>query len=238
MWRWVPEKCYAISKYELNRELTIADTKPVPVVIFDFDGTLADSFVASVRIFEKLTRKSEPYTEEDILRLRGLNAYHLMRELKIRPWRVPWLLVRGRAMMRRHMSTIVVFKGMEEVLQQLHDAGAPMYIMSSNSPGNIRRLMRDKGLDHYFAHIYGNIGLFGKAKRLRQIIHRNRLEVGQVFYIGDEGRDVEAAKRVGVKSVAVTWGFNSAELLAQHHPYALVNTASELAHVLKSGFEQ
>lgn len=188
--------------------------------------------MASVRIFEKLTRKSEPYSEEDILRLRGLSAYHLIRELKIRPWRVPWLLVRGRAMMRRQMNTIIVFKGMEEVLQQLHQAGVPMYIMSSNSPGNIRRLMRDKGLDHYFTRIYGNVGLFGKAKRLRQIIQRNQHDAAQTFYVGDEGRDVDAAKRVGVKSVAVTWGFNSAELLARHHPHVLVRTPRELLKAL------
>jgi len=191
--------------------------------------------VTSIRIFEKLTSRTEPFTAEDIVRLRGLTAYHIVRELRIRPWRMPWLLVRGRTMMRREIDTLKVFDGVEEVLQELKAAGIPIYIMSSNSPGNIRKLMQAKGLDHYFTHIYGNVGIFGKAKRLRQIIKRNNLHKEHIFYIGDEGRDIEAAKRVGIKGVAVSWGFNSAELLAKHHPYALVYTTDELSKTLLAG---
>jgi phosphoglycolate phosphatase-like HAD superfamily hydrolase len=200
-----------------------------PTVIFDFDGTLADTFVASIRIFEKLTSKADPYNEEEILRLRGLTAFNVVRELRIRPWRVPWLLVRGRAMMRREIETIIVFEGIEDVLNRLQDAGVPMYIISSNSPGNIRKLLQRRGLDHYFKHIYGNVGIFGKSKMLRRVIKRNRLDLRSTYYVGDEGRDIEAAKRVGVTSVAVAWGFNSAELLAKHHPAVLAHTPAELS---------
>lgn len=140
-------------------------------------------------------------------------------------------------MMRRQMNTIVVFKGMEEVLERLHKAGVSMYIMSSNSPGNIRRLMEARGLSHYFEHVYGNVGIFGKAKRLRQIVKRNHLDVTRVVYVGDEGRDIEAAKRVGVKSVAVTWGFNSAELLEKHQPFALISTPVGLGALFDEIFD-
>ena len=177
-------------------------------------------------------RRPVPFSDEEIMRLRGLNAYHIMRELHIRPWRVPWMVVRGRVLMRREIDSIVVFEGIEEVLQQLKEADVPMYIMSTNSPGNIRKLMAARGLDHYFTHVYGNVGVFGKAKRLRQIIQRNQLDKGQVVYVGDEGRDIEAAKHVGIKSVAVGWGFNSPELLARHHPTHLVRTSAELAKAL------
>jgi phosphoglycolate phosphatase len=201
-------------------------------VIFDFDGTLADTFVTSIRIFEKLTKRAEPFSETEILRLRGFTAFHVARELRIRPWRLPWLLVRGRALMRRQIDDIVVFEGVPELLQQLQQSGARIFIMSSNSPGNIRKLLRSHGLDEYFERVYGNVGLFGKAKMLRRVITRNNIDAAQTFYIGDEGRDIEAAKRVGVRSVAVAWGFNSAELLEKHHPYALARTPQGLASIL------
>lgn len=197
-------------------------------VIFDFDGTLADTFVTSVRIYEKLTRRLDPFSDDEILRLRGLTMLHLVRELRIRPWRVPWLMMRGRALMRKEMETVIVFEGIEDVLKGLQAANIPVFIMSSNSPGNIRKLLRRVGIEHYFTHIYGNVGIFGKAKMLRRIIARNNLVPADTFYVGDEGRDVEAAKRVGVKSVAVTWGYNSAGLLANHHPYATADTRQEL----------
>lgn len=206
--------------------------QPKPTVIFDFDGTLVDSFVASIRIFEKMMNRTAPYSDEEIVRLRGLNALQIVRELHIRPWRVPWMMVRGRQLMRRQIDSIVVFEGIEEVLRQLKDAKIPIYIMSSNSPGNIHRLMQARGLDHYFTHIYGNVGVFGKAKRLRQIIERNSLDKAGVIYVGDEGRDVEAAKHIGITSVAVGWGFNSPELLARHHPTHLVRTTDELTKAL------
>jgi len=201
-------------------------------VIFDFDGTLADTFVTSVRIFERLTKRLQPFSDDEILRLRGLTMLHLVRELRIRPWRVPWLLMRGRQLMRKEMESVIVFEGIEDVLKQLQAANVPVFIMSSNSPGNIRKLLRRVGLDHYFTHIYGNVGIFGKAKMLRRIIARNKLVPADTFYVGDEGRDVEAAKRVGLKSVAVTWGYNSAELLAAHHPHAEAGTRQELLDAL------
>jgi phosphoglycolate phosphatase len=212
-----------------------AVTKPpanVPVVIFDFDGTLADTFVMSVRIFERMTKRSEPYNEEEIMHLRGFSAFHLVRELHIRPWKVPWMLARGRAQMKREIDTIKVFDGIPEVLEQLRAAGIPMYIMSSNSPGNIRKLLHAKGLDGYFERVYGNVGIFGKSKMLRRVVGRNRINPATAYYVGDEGRDTEAAKRVGLHSVAVTWGYNSEELLRGHGPETIVHTPAELAATL------
>lgn len=201
-------------------------------VIFDFDGTIADTFVTSVRIFEKLTKREMPYTDVEIQRFRGLTMVALVRELRIRPWRVPWLLMKGRAAMRKQMEAVLVFDGIEDVLKELQAANVPIFIMSSNSPGNIRGLLRRLGLEYYFTRIYGNVGIFGKAKTLRGIIARNKLVPADTFYIGDEGRDVEAARRVGLKPISVTWGYNSRELLESHHPYALADTREELKKIL------
>jgi phosphoglycolate phosphatase len=205
------------------------NTRPRPMVaIFDFDGTLVNTFVMSVRIFEKLTKRQQAFSDEEVQRLRGLNAFHLVRELRIPPWKLPWLLVRGRAMMRRQINDVGVFEGIETVLRQLQADGVPIYIMSSNSPGNIRKLLRLQGLEQYFLRVYGNVGVFSKAKVLRRVIARNKLNPSEVFYIGDEGRDIDAAKRVGLHSIAVAWGFNSPALLEHHRPYALVETPAGL----------
>lgn len=201
-------------------------------VIFDFDGTIADTFVTSVRIYERLSKRQIPFSDEEIQRLRAMTVVELVRELRIRPWRVPLLLVRGRRMMRNEMEAIVVFEGMEDVLKQLRQAKVPVFIMSSNSPGNIRKLLSRLGLEHYFTEIYGNVSVFGKAKMLRMIVSRNKLVPSNTFYVGDEGRDIEAAKRVGLNNVAVTWGYNSRELLASHHPRNMADNREELATIL------
>lgn len=204
-------------------------------VIFDFDGTIADTFVTSIRIFEQLTGRADPYPEDEIMRLKGYSAFHLVRELRIKPWKVPWLLVRGRSQMKRKMEGIEVFDGVESVLKQLQSNGIPMYIISSNSPGNIRKLLKAKGLDGYFVRIYGNVGIFGKSKMLRRVMQRNRLDPATTSYVGDEGRDVEAAKRVGVRAVSVTWGYNNHDVLSKHRPDAMADTPAELLALLLEG---
>jgi len=114
----------------------------------------------------------------------------------------------------------------------LHKRGMPLYITSSNSTGNILKFLQTHDMDRYFVRVYGNVGLFGKARALRQVLKTNQLRPEQVTYIGDETRDIEAAKHVGIRSVAVTWGFNSAALLKTHEPDALAKTSAELAKIL------
>lgn len=201
-------------------------------VIFDFDGTIADTFVTSVHIFERLTKRLQPFSVEEIERLRGLHALELIRELRIAPWRAPLMLVRGRAMMRRQMVDIKVFSGMDDVFKQLESQGVTMYIMSSNSTANIRRFLAQEGLEHYFKKIQGNVSILGKRKMLRRLLIREKLDPATTIYVGDEGRDIEAAKHVGMPVIAVTWGFNSATLLASHHPTAIVTSSAELSDIL------
>jgi phosphoglycolate phosphatase-like HAD superfamily hydrolase len=205
------------------------------IAIFDFDGTLVDTLDIYIKIFEKLTKRPQPFEKEEIERLRGMTALRIARELRIRPWRVSWLLVRGRALMRRRMLEVEVFPGIEAMLKNLDEAGIPMFIMSTSSPGNIQKLLKARGMDRYFQHIYGNVGVFGKAKMLRKILEKNKLAAEDVFYIGDEARDIEATKRVGIRGIAVAWGFNSPELLERHRPFALVRSPKELEALIKKG---
>lgn len=210
----------------------ITDAGLSPAVIFDFDGTIADTFRLSIGIFEKMTKRDAVFSEEEIERLRGLSGLHVIHELQIRPWLVPFLLVRGRSMMRRSVPSIQLFKGVKPLIAELHEREIPLYITSSNSTANIMEFLRVHGMDQYFVRVYGNVGLFGKARVLRRVVRANRLDPAQVTYVGDETRDIEAAKHIGIRNVAVTWGFNSAALLEAHEPDALARTPAELAKAL------
>jgi len=206
---------------------------PQPAIIFDFDGTIADTFKVSIGIFERMTKRSEIFSSAEIEHLRGLSGVHVIRELRIKPWLVPFMLIRGRSMMRRSLPSIKVFKGIKPLILDLYDQGVPLYITSSNSTTNIMEFLRVQGLDHCFIRIYGNVGLFGKARVLRRVMSTNRLDPAVVTYIGDETRDIEAAKRVAIRSVAVTWGYNTKQLLALHDPDVIADTPAELATALQ-----
>lgn len=204
-------------------------------VIFDFDGTIADSFAVVVAIVHELTRRTKLVTPEEIVRLRRMNLLEVARAEHIPKWRAPFLLVRGRRLVSRRLDEVKVFGGMAETIKQIHGNAEQLFILSSNSTSNVRKFLQAHNLSQYFSKIYGGAVLFGKARVLRKIVRANRLRPGDCIYIGDEPRDIEASKRVGVRCIAVSWGFNAKSLLEEHHPGAIADTPEELLSLLQAG---
>lgn len=200
-------------------------------LLFDFDGTIADSFGVVVDIFYELTGH-EQVDQDEVKRLRQLPLLKVVRALHISPLQVPGLVMRGRKMMHDRLDEIPVFKGVPEMLQELQNSGHQMYMMSSNSQQNVRRFLRTHDLDQYFSGVYGGVGLFGKANALRHIMRQNGLKPEDCSYVGDEARDVEGAKKAGVQSIAVGWGYNDAQLLSSHEPDALVMRPAEILTIM------
>lgn len=204
------------------------------VVIFDFDGTIADTFRLVVGIFEDVVRGKVPITQSELDNLRkiGLSA-RWAQELGIPLWRAPFLLAKGRRKMRRRMQHIEVFDGMQAVLRRLHDdTDTVLIVMSSNTATTINGFLRRKDLDLYFSQVIGGAGLFKKARILKKLVERNQLDPATTYYVGDEVRDIEAANKAGLKAIGVTWGFNDRALLERHGAFALVDTPAELGEVL------
>jgi phosphoglycolate phosphatase len=133
--------------------------------------------------------------------------------------------------MLERINEVDPFDGIPEVLKTLHDNGYHLLVMSSNSEKNVRVFLRTHRLEAYFDGVYGNASVFNKAASLRKVVRRNKLDVADCFYIGDEVRDVASATRVGMDMVAVSWGYQAPEALAKHHPYALIKTPSELVQM-------
>jgi phosphoglycolate phosphatase len=202
-------------------------------IIFDFDGTIADSLPAVIEVFEAVTGKPHGYNAEEIQELRHLSLLDLAAELGVSRWRVPYLLFRGRRLLRTYLSDIKAQRGVREVLASLQARGERLFIVSSNSTENVREYLEAHGLGGYFAHIYGGASLLGKARHLHKVIDRERIDTARSWYVGDETRDIIAAHAVGLRVVSVSWGYNSRQSLAAKAPDALVDTAAELSRVLE-----
>ncbi len=223
---------------KLRRKGVETDTVRKRAIIFDFDGTIADSMKAIVQVFEDLTGTHGRYTQADIDRFREMSYPELIKALNVPSWKVPMLLFRGRRMLRAHLHGIPVHEGMDRTLERLYKSGVPLYVVSSNSTENVQKYLQWHKLSHCFSGVYGGAGILGKAPRLLQMIDKEQLDVAGSWYVGDEMRDVSAARSVGLHCVSVTWGYNSPAALAGKHPDAVVDTAAELLKVLGDAWKK
>ncbi len=202
------------------------------LVVWDFDGTLADSLPTSVSIFNRLAPELGFKPLEDVNAARGMSTRELMRKHGVSFWRLPRLVRRYQAAVAEEAERLKLTAGMSDLLPACA-ARVRQGILSSNREDNIRRCLRANGAEEHFAFVVGYPRLFGKGKALKRIIRAERLAGEDVLYIGDELRDVEAAKKAGVKVAAVTWGFHTAELLRTGSPDFVVNNAKELLGLIE-----
>lgn len=202
-------------------------------VIFDFDGTLANSLPVVVDLFNQWFRKDDPIKPTEVEKLRNMTAKQVFMELNIPIWNVPLLLVRGRKELGKHIQDITLFDGISELVETLHKSKHNLYVVSSNSPENINQFLKTNNILKYFFGVQGNAGLFGKTAVLKNTIRKYGINLADCYYIADEIRDIEAAKKADIKSVSVTWGYNGQQILKEHEPDFIITTPADILKLIQ-----
>lgn len=205
-------------------------------IIFDFDGTLADSLGTLIKITNDLAPEfGIPQIKVDqIAALRQLNSQEVIKMSGIALWQIPFLLRRYQKEFQQRAARVPLFPGIEQMLHELKFSGYKLGIVSSNSVENIELVLCHYQVDKLFSFIQ-SCSVFGKGRAIRSIMRANYAEPVETIYVGDEVRDIQAARRSKVSSIAVTWGFNSAELLSAQQPDYLVHYPQEIVKLLQGG---
>jgi phosphoglycolate phosphatase len=201
-------------------------------IIFDFDGTIADSF-DYVADFLASSAGKPKLTDDQKQALRGLSMLAMARQLGFKWWRLPSLFFKGRNRMGLAIKYLKPFKGLPELLNKLHLEGHELFILSTNSLHNVHRFLHQHDLHQYFLEVYGGVGLFSKAPALKKLLSEQKIELKNAIYVGDELRDVEAAQSIDLRIVAVTWGFASMANLKDKKPTALADNPTQLLGILE-----
>lgn len=195
--------------------------------LFDFDGTLADTRPHIIRLFNRIARRHGlHWLDNDDPSLRDLSMRQLLDRLGISLARLPSLVREIRQEMRTLMPEVRPIEGVVEALHKLRDKGVDLGLISSNEQANIDCFAEQHRLPPFSQMATGS-ALFGKTRVIRKIIRRLD-QPSQVYYVGDESRDIDAAHKAKIGTIAVSWGFNSREHLAAHHPNFIVDNPQEL----------
>ena len=203
----------------LNRQL----------VIFDFDGTLADTLPVFVDVFDQAADKYG-FRRMDRDRhhaLRQLDARQMMALHEIPLWKVPAIATFMRSEMGRSVAGIRLFDGMAEVLRALKERGVLLAVVSSNSRDNVVNVLGPE-LAALFCRFECGASLFGKLPKIRKVLAATGVAREHTLMIGDEIRDAKVSAEAGIDFGAVAWGFNNIEALIAERPARVFRQVDEL----------
>ncbi len=192
---------------------------PYALAIFDFDGTLADSarwFCAALN--ETARRyKFKECDRDGFEALRALEAAAIIRRLGVARWKLPLVARHMRKLAARDRDQILPFPGAGALLRDLHEAGVRLAIVSSNARPNVLGIL-GPALSPLIAHYACGASTFGKAAKFARVLKVSGVAAGDAIAIGDEVRDIAAARNVGIASGAVAWGYASPDALKASRP--------------------
>lgn len=123
-----------------------------------------------------------------------------------------------------------LFKGMDGIIEHLAET-TMLVIISSTTTDLIKKFLALHKLDHFFKEILGNDVHESKIKKIEMIIEKYNVDPEKSFFITDTLGDIKEAHHFGIKTVAVSWGYQSKETLQRGKPFVVVDSPEELVGV-------
>lgn len=202
-------------------------------LIFDFDGTIADTLSAIIRLVNEHADDYHirPLGDSDVDELRGMSNIDIIKKYKVPLVKVPSLVLRAQKELNQRIDEMTLFPGIRDLILELKGLGVQLGILTSNSRENVLKFLRAQKLD-VFDFIHAEQNFFGKNWALLHLLKKHGLKKDEVLYVGDEVRDIEACQKVGVPVIAVTWGFHRRKLLADKDPTFLVDAAPDIMAIV------
>jgi phosphoglycolate phosphatase len=206
------------------------------LAVFDFDGTLADSFPWFLDVVNQVADRFRFRRIEDaeVETLRGWHARQIIEHLGMPAWKLPLVARDMRRRMAADIGRISLFPGAEEMLRRLAERGVALAIVTSNSAENVRRVLGPRNAA-LIRHYGCGASIFGKRPKLRRVLRESGVAPAEAICIGDELRDLHAARAERLAFGAVGGGYTALPALAAHAPEALFTRAEEISELLAPG---
>ena len=199
-------------------------------VMFDLDGTLADTLPVCFAAFRELfeAQLGGEWPDARVLALFGPSEEGIIaREL---PQRVDesyrdYLS----AYERLHTACPGLFQGIEAALERLAELQVPIAIVTAKGPGSAQISTRLLGLERHFTIVEsGSPAGNEKPRSIRRVLGRWELPPEQVAYVGDSVHDVRAARAVGLLPLAAAWASTARpDALRAEQPHATFDEVAE-----------
>lgn len=201
------------------------------LVLFDFDGVIADSFEQVITGIVNIAPKYNlPIkTAQDVRDLYNNNFYESVNTLGMTDEKITQFL--NDSFWDSVIDGVKPAVGMPELIAQL-STQYPLIIVTSADLEWVSPFLRRYSLEKYFKRILSKESGLGKVEKIEKCVVDYGFVKENVFYVCDTTGDIEEARTAGVKTVAVTWGFHSKENLQEAKPDYLTDTVEKLRRIL------
>lgn len=205
-------------------------------VLFDFDGTLADTRHLVYDAYIRLAGKHglETVSPEEFEEMKTLSIRERFKKSGVSLRILPRLARDAMTVYGELIDSVIPFPGIPELLQTLKNRAMAVSIVSSNSYKNIDSFLTAHNLQ-LFDHIDAGSGIFGKHRAIKRSLRHLGTGRQEAVYVGDELRDINACRKVPLDIVSVSWGYDSLSLLEEGKPDYLVHEPAEILEILGSG---
>lgn len=202
------------------------------LAIFDFDGTLADSFPWFCSVLDQTADKFglNHVKPEDIPALREQSSHDVLKHLGVPFYKLPAIATFMRGLAVDGIQSIPLFEGAADMLASLHAGGVKLALVSSNAEAAVRAVLGPAAamIDRYAC----GSALFGKSQKFQAVLSALDVTREQTISIGDEIRDIDAARKTHLAAGSITFGYNSRSALARHHPDFLFDSYEQLVEAV------
>jgi phosphoglycolate phosphatase len=205
-------------------------------IIFDFDGTLADTPYHFVKIANILAKKYgfKPLLEKDFDELRGMNIKEIVLKQCQIPWyKLPFVVFDFKKILCQEVNETKLYPGIENILKELKYRGFRLGLITSSPKQVVDPVLENFKIKNYFEFTKTSSSLFHKEKDISKMIEKHRLDPDKTVYVGDEIRDFEACEKIKIKCLSVAWGFSSFELLQKHNPENILTEPHQILEYFK-----
>lgn len=201
---------------------------PFKYIVFDFDGTIADSGTVFLTLYNQQANKHgyAPLTEDNLQLMRAMSIKERCKALGVPLYKIPFLASAIIKQYKASVGSLQFNEGMKELLQSLDKNNVRYAVLSSNSKENISSFFSSNGIVN--DEIFCSRSIFGKHVLINKFLKQKGLKPSDILYVGDELRDVIACRKSGVDVAWVSWGYDSQESLVNNKPDYYINSPAQI----------
>lgn len=209
----------------------------IKLIIFDFDGVLADTFGTFYPLIrDSMKRVGLKISPDQYRKLFISNLHKGFKDLINDDSKyVIFSKFRKDNYDKYYYNTknkAILYRGARQLIEKI-SKNHILTIASSGKENNIKDLLKQNGINEFFSLVLANSS-HSKEGMIKKILDKLDAKPEETTMVTDTVGDLRVAKKIGLKTIAVTWGFHSAKILKSEKPDYLANNFKMLYKNIKA----